>query len=185
MSAEFTKKYSGATMAAVRTSADRPVGSGPSRSAIGRPATQQVIVSEAMLNTIRCSGLRPSPERSVHCAHAPTAAMHAVSAGPMANSAQKLIAWDSDRFEWLRPSGSSIFTDDVITASPSSVTNNAALSSRSASAASTRQTPPVRTDGGDVGARARGQRGEGGRLLAVLHHARPSCSQRIWRSAGR
>jgi hypothetical protein len=56
-------------------------------------------VSELMLKTIRWSGLRPRPARSVHWAHAPTAAMQAVSAGPIANSAQKLIACESDRFD--------------------------------------------------------------------------------------
>jgi hypothetical protein len=37
--------------------------------------------------------------------------MHTASAGPSANSAQKLTTCESDRFEWLRPSGSSIFAD--------------------------------------------------------------------------
>ena len=65
-----------------------------------------------MLKTIRCSGLR-GPRRNVHCAHALTAAIQTVGADPSANSAQKLTACDNDRFDWLRPSGSSIFALDV------------------------------------------------------------------------
>ena len=46
-----------------------------------------------------------------------------LGAGPSANSAQKLTACDSDRFDWLRPSGRSIFAADVTTASASSTPN--------------------------------------------------------------
>ena len=45
----------------------------------------------------------------MHCAQALTAAMQVASAGPSANSAQKLTACENDRFDWLRPSGRSIF----------------------------------------------------------------------------
>ena len=92
--------------------------------ASGKPATETVTVSEAMLNTTRCGGLR-EPARSVHWAHALAAAINAVGAGPSENSAQKLTACDSDRFDWLRPSGSSIFAAEAATARPSSMANRA------------------------------------------------------------
>jgi hypothetical protein len=47
--------------------------------------------------------------------------MHTASAGPSASKAQKLIACDSDRFDWLRPSGSSIFAVAVTIARASSI----------------------------------------------------------------
>src|SRR3954466_6085118 len=119
----LTKKYSGPMTAAARASAAALPGCLPRTNASGTPATQTVNVSDAMLKTIRCSGLR-GPRRNVHWAHALTAAMHTVGADPSANSAQKFTAWDNDRFDWLRPSGSSIFALDVATASSSSVVNS-------------------------------------------------------------
>src|SRR5713101_2195178 len=110
----------------------------------GRPATDTVTVSDAMLNTTRCGGLR-SPARRVHWAHALTAAMHVVSAGPSANSAQKFTACESDRFDWLRPSGSSIFAVDVATARPSSTANRPGCSRCRCSAADARQPAPATT----------------------------------------
>ena len=75
-----------------------------------------------MLNTTRCGGLR-APARSVHCAHALAAAMIAVGASPSENSAQKFTACEKDRFDWPRPSGSSIFAADAAMAKPRSIAN--------------------------------------------------------------
>jgi len=96
----------------------------------GTPAHATVTVSDAMLKTTRCSGLRPLA-RSVHCAHALAVAMHTVGAGPSANSAQKFTACDSDRFDSLRPSGRSIFAAEVTTASASSTMNSTGCGRRS------------------------------------------------------
>src|ERR1019366_4131601 len=106
-SAELTKKYSGAAPAAVRKSAAAPR-SPPSSMPIGRLAMATVIVSDATLNTTRCTGFRPVA-LSVHWAHAPAAAMRTLGAGPSANRDQKFTACESDRFDWLRPSGRAIF----------------------------------------------------------------------------
>ena len=78
-----------------------------------------VTVSDATLNTTRCSGFRPVA-LSVHWAHALAIAMQTVGAGPSAKSAQKFTACERERFDWLRPSGRSIFTADVTTPSASS-----------------------------------------------------------------
>src|SRR5262245_19685338 len=107
----LTRKYSGATIAADRTSAET-LPSASSVNASGRPATAVVSVSDAMLKTTRCGGFL-LPARSVHCDHAPAVAMPTVGQGPSAKSAQKFTACDSDRFDWLRPSGNSIFAADA------------------------------------------------------------------------
>jgi hypothetical protein len=80
----------------------------------------------------------------VHCAHALTVAMQTACAGPSVKSAQKFTACDSDRFEWLRPSGSSILTADVTIAIPISARSSAALSRRMFIAATARQATPAR-----------------------------------------
>ena len=49
--------------------------------------------------------------------------MQTVGAGPSANSDQKFTACENERFDWLRPSGRSIFAADVITASAISTAN--------------------------------------------------------------
>src|SRR5262245_18964918 len=68
-----------------------------------------------MLKRTRWRGL-PGPARSVHWASALTAATHVVAAGPRAKSAQNVTACESERFDWLRPRGNSIFAADVATA---------------------------------------------------------------------
>src|SRR4026207_1789511 len=73
----------------------------------GNGASDTVTTSDEMLKKMRCSGLRLEAEM-VDCAHALTAAMQIASAAGMANSAQKFTACDSERFDRLRPSGSSI-----------------------------------------------------------------------------
>ena len=83
--------------------------------------------------------------RSVHCAHALIAAMITVGDGPSASSAQKFTACDSDRFDWLRPSGNSIFAVDVITATVNSMKNNAGCAGGRSSAAPTRPAAPAMT----------------------------------------
>src|SRR5712691_8226736 len=125
-SAVLTKKYSGATTAAVRTSAatsGAPVV--PIVRASGRPATVTVNVSDAMLNSTRCSGLCRFARR-VHWAQALTVAIQTACAGPSANSAQKFTTCESDRLDWLRPSGNGIFAADVAMASASNIANNTA-----------------------------------------------------------
>jgi hypothetical protein len=82
-------------MAAARMSAEMLSISDPMINTSGSAATDTVTVSDAMLNRMRWSGLRP-PAPNVHCAQALTVAMHVASPGPRANSAQKLTAWESD-----------------------------------------------------------------------------------------
>src|SRR5262245_27229675 len=91
---ELMKKYSGATIAAVRISDDGPSVSHSGIIVIATPATETVNASDAILKMIRCAGLR-ALARSVHCAHALTVAMHTAGAGPSANSAQKFTACES------------------------------------------------------------------------------------------
>src|SRR5436190_3533491 len=144
-SSEFTKKYSGATVAALRASEDAVlVAPSPASQSNGRPAAATVRTSDAMLNTVRYIGLRPC-DRSVHCAHALTAAMPIAPVGPTANSAQKFTACDNERFDWLRPSGSSIFPADVTTAIASSISSSGASSTRSCVAAAARHAAPAAT----------------------------------------
>ena len=107
-------------IAAVRARAANPGAPQLITIAIGTPASQAVNVSDPMLKRIRCSGLR-APTRNVHWVHALTVAMHTACAGPNASSAQKLIAWDNDRFDWLRPSGRSILIPEVTI--PSAINN--------------------------------------------------------------
>src|SRR5262245_23035925 len=97
-----------------------------------------------MLKKMRCSGLRPEAY-TVDCAHALTAAMQIAWAGGIANSAQKFTACDSDRFDWLRPSGNSILAADVATPAVSNVTKSRTLSRlrRTRSIAVTRHTTPA------------------------------------------
>src|ERR1700722_14295599 len=97
-SAELTKKYSGATTAAVRNSAAADPAWPPSIIPTGRPAKATVTISDETLNTTRCSGFRPVA-LSVHCANALAVAMRTVGAGPSANNDQKFTACESDRFD--------------------------------------------------------------------------------------
>src|SRR5262249_20307213 len=109
------------------------------------PAHATVRVSEAMLNMVRWTGLRPFA-RSVHCAQALTVAMHTVGAGPSENSAQKFTACDSERFDWLRPSGRTIFAVDVAIASASNTTKSTGCGScRRETATAKHTTPAART----------------------------------------
>ncbi len=62
------------------------------------------------------------------------------------SSAQKLIAWESDRFDWLRPSGRSILTAEVATPSASSSAKSPAWSNCSLVAASRRHSAPAHDD---------------------------------------
>src|SRR5262245_9497190 len=110
--------------AALRINAVAVVGSDPARNWSARPATDTVITSDATLKMTRCSGFFAA-DRSVHCAQALTVAMQTACAGPRVKSAQKFTACESDRFDWLRPSGSSILTADVTIAIPISAVNNA------------------------------------------------------------
>ena len=110
----------------------------------GNPAHATVAVSDAMLKTTRCSGLRP-PARIVHCAHALAVAMTTVAAGPSANSDQKFTACDSERVDSLRPSGRSIFAADVATPIASSTVNSTGCVSGSCIAATARQPAPAAT----------------------------------------
>src|SRR5262245_41178264 len=112
----------------------------------GTPAHATVTVRDAMLKTTRWSGLRPIERtRSVHCAHALTVAMHTVGPAPRANSDQKFTACDSERFDRLRPSGRSIFTADVATASPSSATKRTGSGRRKSERATAKQATPAAT----------------------------------------
>src|SRR5690349_9280820 len=71
--------------------------------------------------------------------------MQTVAAGPSANSAQKFTACDSDRFDWLRPSGRSIFAADVATASPSRTRNSHGCGSRRNATATLKHAAPATT----------------------------------------
>jgi hypothetical protein len=129
----------------VRVSDAKLEGSLPITAASGRPAIHDVSVRLLMLKTMRCIGLRPLPARSVHCAQPPTAAMQTVSAGPSAKSAQKFTACESERLDWLRPSGRSIFAAEVSTASPSSTAKSTAWSKRTSIAETTSAAAPDST----------------------------------------
>src|SRR5262245_63609087 len=97
-----------------------------------------------MLKKMRCSGLRPEAY-TVDCAHALTAAIQTASAGGIANNAQKFTVCDSERFDWLRPSGSSILAEDVATPAVSKVTKSRTFSRlrRTRSIAATRHSTPA------------------------------------------
>ena len=71
--------------------------------------------------------------------------MQTVGAGPSANSDQKFTAWENERLDWLRPSGRSIFTADVITASTISTANRIGRSRRRCVSARARATAPAIT----------------------------------------
>src|SRR6185503_8226921 len=134
----------GAAIAAPRMITAKSPDDEPPNQINGSPARATVTVSDAMLKTVRCIGLRP-PVRRVHCAQALMAAMQTALAGPSANSDQKFTACDSERFDWLRPSGSSIFAADVTTPRTSSVANSNVSWRRRWSAATVRHAAPPAT----------------------------------------
>ena len=122
-----------------------------------------------MLKTIRCVGFRP-PARSMHWAQALTDAMQTASAGPSANSAQKLTACESDRFEWLRPSGSSIFAAEVPMARPSRAANRPAMLEAQIRRRGNQTGGAKHHDRGDVRTRRGGQQGEGRQIRFQRAH---------------
>ena len=128
-----------------------------------------------MLNTMRWIGFRPRRRAACTAPRRSPPRCRRFRPGPSANSAQKLTACDSDRFDWLRPSGSSIFAADMRWPAPSSMANRPAARGAGSSPRRPEAAPPDH-DGGDVGARRRPAAPRSGSQLSSRHPASPSCA---------
>src|SRR5262245_43394199 len=71
--------------------------------------------------------------------------MQTLSGAPSAKSAQTLPAGESERFEWLRPSGSTIYAVNVTTANAINAPKSAGWSSVTCTAAVARHVAPTAT----------------------------------------